>query len=550
MVRALRFLVAVSLLVAAVVVAPTARAQAQQADESYADHELQLALGRADLVDEWIETSGVSTAAALVEVVGDGDYDSDRQVLLTALAALGEQREHIDDRKLHAETLIADLDRLEALTRDLRREASESGRNAAVSLTPRTVADARLALDDIAGDRRWRGVSLDVLTLAEHHLVEARDTIARRLDTLSSGQPSSNKALDGTVTTFTAVLVDLERVRALVERTAQRALTSEFKFIASRNAVAETMPALHEIRLLSPTVVGGLTLVTFDAYVKGAQALDPACPVDWALLAGIGRVESRHGTIDDTVVYASGQVSTPILGPLLDGGATERDAQNAAEAAAAALEAEEALRQAEIDAELEAEAAAQAALAALVWGEEGAAERAEELEERTAPADPVGLAATPEPVVEEPAPRYDPLLWGDDLPFDEDDLPPLDDEDIIEPEEEPEFKGNGFAVIADSDNGRLDGNARWDRAVGPMQFIPETWSYWETDGNGDGTIDPQNLYDAAATAGQFLCHLSRARGSSPSSFVLGYNSSQTYVRNVLAVADAFDAYELPKVMSG
>ena len=138
------------------------------------------------------------------------------------------------------------------------------------------------------------------------------------------------------------------------------------------------------------------------------------------------------------------------------------------------------------------------------------------------------------------------MLWGDDLPFDEDDeyeaAPTEGDED---PEAVPEFRGNGFAVIHDSDNGRLDGNSRWDRAVGPMQFIPETWAYWATDGNGDGTIDPQNLYDSAATAGRFLCHLSRTKGSSPYSFVLGYNQSETYVRNVMAVADAFAASPLP-----
>ena len=151
---------------------------------------------------------------------------------------------------------------------------------------------------------------------------------------------------------------------------------------------------------------------------------------------------------------------------------------------------------------------------------------------------------------EVPTPRYDPRLWGDDLPFEIEDLPDADEDDSDEndgDEEIPELRGNGFAVIDDSDNGRLDGNSRWDRAVGPMQFIPETWSYWETDGNGDGVADPQNLYDAAATAGQFLCHLSRTRGSSPYSFVLGYNSSQTYVSNVMAAADGFGAAELPTV---
>ena len=36
----------------------------------------------------------------------------------------------------------------------------------------------------------------------------------------------------------------------------------------------------------------------------------------------------------------------------------------------------------------------------------------------------------------------------------------------------------------------------FDRAVGPMQLIPQTWRNWHTDGNGDGVEDPQNIDDA------------------------------------------------------
>ncbi len=37
-----------------------------------------------------------------------------------------------------------------------------------------------------------------------------------------------------------------------------------------------------------------------------------------------------------------------------------------------------------------------------------------------------------------------------------------------------------------------------DRAQGPMQFITSTWAKWGRDGNDDGVIDIQNIYDAAA----------------------------------------------------
>ena len=40
----------------------------------------------------------------------------------------------------------------------------------------------------------------------------------------------------------------------------------------------------------------------------------------------------------------------------------------------------------------------------------------------------------------------------------------------------------------------------YSRAEGPMQFLPSTWAAVAVDGDGDGRVDPQNLYDAAATA--------------------------------------------------
>ena len=100
-------------------------------------------------------------------------------------------------------------------------------------------------------------------------------------------------------------------------------------------------------------------------------------------------------------------------------------------------------------------------------------------------------------------------------------------------------------MVVDSDGGRLDGNDQWDRAIGPMQFLPETWTKWALDGNSDGFADPHNLYDAAATAARFLCHLSATRGAAPSTFVLGYNDSTSYVRTVLSTAQRLRNRSLP-----
>ena len=99
----------------------------------------------------------------------------------------------------------------------------------------------------------------------------------------------------------------------------------------------------------------------------------------------------------------------------------------------------------------------------------------------------------------------------------------------------PDLDGsNRFAVIRDSDGGRLDGTSRTDRAVGPMQFLPGTWGAVGTDATGDGTADPQNLFDAAASAGIYLCR--RGPGLQDperlNDAYLSYNRSREYVRVV------------------
>lgn len=96
--------------------------------------------------------------------------------------------------------------------------------------------------------------------------------------------------------------------------------------------------------------------------------------------------------------------------------------------------------------------------------------------------------------------------------------------------------GLGVASISDTDQGKYDGDPVWDRAVGPMQFIPSTWSRWGADGNGDGVADPHNVDDAALAAGRYLCAAGGDVGS-PQGLrraVLAYNNSEYYLNLVLA----------------
>ncbi|MET8777503.1 lytic murein transglycosylase [Nocardia sp. NPDC050713] len=106
----------------------------------------------------------------------------------------------------------------------------------------------------------------------------------------------------------------------------------------------------------------------------------------------------------------------------------------------------------------------------------------------------------------------------------------------------------GNNVIHDSDDGALDGLGGYDRAVGPMQFLPETWKRYAADGNGDGIADPQNLYDAALTAGKYLCAggLNMSDPAQQSRAILRYNNSMAYVANVMAWANSYGSGVAPK----
>ncbi|MEU4502074.1 lytic murein transglycosylase [Streptomyces sp. NPDC024089] len=100
----------------------------------------------------------------------------------------------------------------------------------------------------------------------------------------------------------------------------------------------------------------------------------------------------------------------------------------------------------------------------------------------------------------------------------------------------PVLDGAGFANIPDTDGGAYDGDRRYDRAVGPMQFIPSTWAHWGQDGNGDGRRDPNNIYDAALAAGHYLCAGPRDLSvkADLDRAILSYNHSDTYLRTVLS----------------
>ena len=107
----------------------------------------------------------------------------------------------------------------------------------------------------------------------------------------------------------------------------------------------------------------------------------------------------------------------------------------------------------------------------------------------------------------------------------------------------PALDGSGkFAAIRSSaDSRQWHGDPVWEHAVGPMQFIPSTWRTWATDGDGDGTSDPNDLDDAAAATARYLCAggTDLATGTGWAAAIFSYNHAQEYVDAVYAAATTY-----------
>lgn len=100
------------------------------------------------------------------------------------------------------------------------------------------------------------------------------------------------------------------------------------------------------------------------------------------------------------------------------------------------------------------------------------------------------------------------------------------------------LNGDGVATIGDTDAGAFDGDASWDRAVGPMQFIPGTWAVHARDAVGDGVADIHNIDDAALTAAHYLCDAGGdlAQPQNWITAIAAYNQSVEYNNRVADAA--------------
>jgi membrane-bound lytic murein transglycosylase B len=101
---------------------------------------------------------------------------------------------------------------------------------------------------------------------------------------------------------------------------------------------------------------------------------------------------------------------------------------------------------------------------------------------------------------------------------------------------------NGNLQIIDDPSGP-DADPQYARAMGPMQFIPETWRLYGVPARSDGIASPDNFDDAALSAAGYLCwrgkDLATPRGWMNA--LRAYNHSDQYARTVRDWATAYAA---------
>jgi membrane-bound lytic murein transglycosylase B len=100
---------------------------------------------------------------------------------------------------------------------------------------------------------------------------------------------------------------------------------------------------------------------------------------------------------------------------------------------------------------------------------------------------------------------------------------------------------NGNLEIVDADGGQMDGDPTYARAMGPMQFIPETWRLYGVPAHTDGVVSPDNIDDAALSAAGYLCWRGRdlATPEGWMKALRAYNLSDQYARTVRDWATAY-----------
>ena len=99
----------------------------------------------------------------------------------------------------------------------------------------------------------------------------------------------------------------------------------------------------------------------------------------------------------------------------------------------------------------------------------------------------------------------------------------------------------GRPLIRDTDGGTIDGDTAFDRAVGPMQFFPQTWRENLVDADNNSVEDPNDIDDASLAAASYLCRNGRDLSKADSWWdaILSYNAVRPYAQKVFDEANDY-----------
>jgi membrane-bound lytic murein transglycosylase B len=349
--------------------------------------------------------------------------------------------DQVDRALAGAQAHRADIDRSLAGAQAQRRHLT-----AELAAAQARAASSRARLDEVTTAIGELGVGLFVTGGATARLDAALTDEQPSINDQDRQEVLGSAALDVLLVERTAYQARLAEAQGRVDaaRGALEALASDEASVAAARpaavdaevgaapAVAAKRVGYESTRVLATVAKADFPLVALDAYHRAARWIafeEPGCAVQWWALAGISRVEGRHGTYGGSTLDVRGDTTRHIIGIQLNG-------------------------------------------------------------------------------------------------------------------------TNQTQVVPDTDGGALDGDPAYDRAVGPMQFIPGTWSRFAADGNGDAVASPFNLYDAALAAARYLCGASHGLADDPGlrQAYFSYNHSEAYVETVLGWARLYqERVEIPSL---
>jgi membrane-bound lytic murein transglycosylase B len=100
---------------------------------------------------------------------------------------------------------------------------------------------------------------------------------------------------------------------------------------------------------------------------------------------------------------------------------------------------------------------------------------------------------------------------------------------------------DGRALVTDTDAGAFDGDANYDRSMGPLLLLPAMWSTYASDGDDDQIQDPYDIDDASIAVGRLLCagneDLNQLSGWTAA--VARLQQGEEYARAVFRAADSY-----------